>query len=233
MRKLSFLCIILLLCANSFAQHNYDNQGVIYSHGNNAVTIGNASISGNYDSQQSILEILNSGGGFLSIGRTNNVLNKIFIGATQYGNSLSFDKNTKFSFFGGGDLMTLRGIGLDGGIVTIGTNETPSGYKLAIGGKVIAEEMKVQLQSAWPDYVFDKNYNLWTIQEVDTYIKEHGHLHNIPSATEVKNEGIQLGEMNAKLLQKIEELTLYIIQQQEEIKDLQKSVLELKQDREK
>ncbi|MCF2875156.1 MULTISPECIES: hypothetical protein [unclassified Tenacibaculum] len=103
--------------------------------------------------------------------------------------------------------------------VGIGTTSIPDDYKVAIAGNVITEEIKVQLKTNWwPDFVFNKDYNLPTLEEVEKHIKEKGHLKNIPSAKEVKeNDGIELGEMNRKLLQKIEELTLYTIQQQKEL----------------
>ena len=101
-----------------------------------------------------------------------------------------------------------------GGSVAVGTLLAPTGYKLAIAGKTITEEVKVQLQTNWPDYVFEKDYNLPTLTEVELHIKEKGHLKNIPSAKEVEKNGFYLGEMDAKLLQKIEELTLYTIEQE-------------------
>ena len=70
----------------------------------------------------------------------------------------------------------------------------------------------------WSDFVFFKDYKLPTLKEVENHIKEKGHLKDIPSAKEVEKNGFFLGEMDAKLLQKIEELTLYTIQQQKEIK---------------
>ncbi|WP_299156982.1 hypothetical protein [uncultured Tenacibaculum sp.] len=112
---------------------------------------------------------------------------------------------------------------LQNGNVGIGTTTIPTGYKLAIAGKTITEEVKVQLKVNWPDYVFDKAYDLPTLKEVEKHIEEKGHLPNIPSAKEVKeNKGIELGKMNAKLLEKIEELTLYTIQQEKEIQELKK-----------
>ena len=107
-----------------------------------------------------------------------------------------------------------------GGNVAIGTLLAPTGYKLAVAGKTITEEVKVQLQTNWPDYVFEKNYELPSLAEVEQHIKEKGHLENIPSAEEVKKDGFFLGAMDAKLLQKIEELTLYTIQQEKEIQKL-------------
>ncbi|MFS4446116.1 hypothetical protein [Maribacter sp. 2307UL18-2] len=114
------------------------------------------------------------------------------------------------------------------GKVGIGTNDIPNGYKLAIAGSAIAEEIDVQLQGQWPDFVFKEAYELPSLKEVETHIRRKGHLQNIPSEEEVKEKGINLGEMDAKLLQKIEELMLYTIQQQKEIEDLKKEIQDLK-----
>ncbi len=97
------------------------------------------------------------------------------------------------------------------GHVGIGTSTIPNGYHLAVDGKVISEEVKVLLSEDWADYVFAEGYDLPKLEEVEKHIKEKGHLINIPSAAEVKADGIELGEMNRLLLEKIEELTLYII----------------------
>ncbi|TKC05241.1 hypothetical protein [Pedobacter frigoris] len=97
----------------------------------------------------------------------------------------------------------------------IGTNY-PNGYKLAVAGNMIAESVKVKLQGAWPDYVFAPSYKVPTLQETEKHIKEKGHLPGIPSASEVKANGVDLGDMNAKLLQKIEELTLHLIEMQKD-----------------
>lgn len=109
----------------------------------------------------------------------------------------------------------------DQGPVGIATQDVPQDYELAVGGKIIAEELLIKLQNNWPDYVFDKEYQLPSLREVAKYIKEKGHLMNIPSETEVAENGIQLGEMNAKLLEKIEELTLYTIAQENRIEQQQ------------
>ena len=104
------------------------------------------------------------------------------------------------------------------GSVGIGTKNT-LGYKLAVNGTIGAKEIKVEIASAWPDYVFSDDYNLMPINEVEDYIKKNKHLPEIPQADEVK-DGIALGEMNTKLLQKIEELTLYIIDLQKQVDNL-------------
>ena len=86
-------------------------------------------------------------------------------------------------------------------------------------------EVKIATYANWPDYVFKDAYNLPALEDVEQHIKEKGHLKDIPSAEEVKEEGFFLGDMNSKLLQKIEELTLYTIEQQKEI-DIQNNEIE-------
>ena len=107
----------------------------------------------------------------------------------------------------------------ENGDLSIGTIKS-DGYKLSVNGKIRATEVKVY--TGWADYVFKDNYKLPTLQEVESHIKEKGHLINIPSEAEVLENGIQLGEMNAKLLEKIEELTLYTLEQEERIEILEK-----------
>lgn len=93
--------------------------------------------------------------------------------------------------------------------VSIGSTNA-SGYRLAVNGKIRAKEIKVE--TSWSDFVFEEDYNLPTLEEVEKHIQEKGHLKDIPSEEEVEENGIFLGEMDAKLLQKIEELMLYVIE---------------------
>ncbi|WP_271768878.1 tail fiber protein [Aquimarina algiphila] len=106
------------------------------------------------------------------------------------------------------------------GDVGIGTTNPDS--KLTVKGKIHAEEVKVDLSVPAPDYVFTKDYKLLTIEEVQQHIKENGHLPNVPSATEMETNGVELGVMNMKLLEKIEELTLYTINQEKKLQEQQK-----------
>ncbi|MBP2833275.1 hypothetical protein J8281_13860 [Aquimarina sp. U1-2] len=108
----------------------------------------------------------------------------------------------------------------------VGIGTTTPDAKLTVKGKIHAEEVKIDLSVPAPDYVFKKEYDLLTIDEVQQHIQEKGHLPNIPSAKVMETEGVDLGVMNMKLLEKIEELTLYMIQQQKEIELLKISVLE-------
>ena len=98
------------------------------------------------------------------------------------------------------------------GNVGIGTTDS-KGYKLAVAGKAVAEEVNVKLQGNWPDYVFEKEYSLPSLESVQTYINQNKHLPEVPSAKEMEANGINLSEMNMLLLKKVEELTLYVIEQ--------------------
>ncbi len=111
------------------------------------------------------------------------------------------------------------------GVVGVGTPLTnnPNGYLLAVNGKVGAHEIRVEKTSeTWPDYVFAPAYRLPDLIQVEQYIQANKHLQDIPSAEEIKQNGHSIGDMDALLLKKVEELTLYIIQQQKEIEALKK-----------
>jgi len=111
----------------------------------------------------------------------------------------------------------------NGGAVGIGTTET-TGYKLAVAGKIHAEEVMVEHADNWYDFVFNENYDLQDIYELEKFVKQNKHLPDVPDEMEVKEKGINLGEMNGILLKKVEELTLYIIQQQKEIDELKQKI---------
>ncbi len=102
------------------------------------------------------------------------------------------------------------------GNVGIGTTIPDS--KLTVKGSIHSEEVKVDLSVPAPDYVFARDYNLTPLEKLQEYIKNYRHLPNIPSAKDMEANGVQLGVMNMMLLEKIEELTLYTLQQQKELK---------------
>jgi hypothetical protein len=110
---------------------------------------------------------------------------------------------------------------LSNGNVGVGT--TNPLHKLAVNGTIRAKEIIVDTD--WSDFVFEDDYELRSLEEIESYIKANGHLPEVPSEKEVKEHGVNLGEMQAKLLQKIEELTLYTIQQQKQIDELQQRLL--------
>ena len=112
------------------------------------------------------------------------------------------------------------------GNLGIGT-PTPAN-ELSVNGKVDADEFIVNPEIP-PDFVFEDDYTLRSLEQVKQYIDEHGHLPEIPSAAEMQAEGVAMGAMQMKLLQKIEELTLYLIEQQQQIADLKKTNEELRE----
>lgn len=120
----------------------------------------------------------------------------------------------------GGDRMFVH----PDGRVSIGIATPATGYMLSVNGKIISEEVRVELDVNWPDYVFKQDYKLPSLKQVESFIQKNSHLPGIPSAQQVKKEGIELGDMNKRLLEKIEELTLYLIQQNKMIETLENKV---------
>jgi len=119
----------------------------------------------------------------------------------------------------GGDLVMCT----SSGNVMIGTTTPAAGYILSVDGKIMSEELKVQLSGDWPDYVFHDKYKLPSLQNLEASIKINKRLPGMPSAAEVKKDGIIVGQMQTKMMEKIEELTLYIISLQKQIDELKKS----------
>lgn len=117
---------------------------------------------------------------------------------------------------------------LTNGNVGIGTTN-PGAYKLAVKGKIRAEEVVVE--TGWADYVFHKDYKLMSLHEVEKNIQEKGHLPGIPSAQEVKEQGVNIGQMQSKLLEKIEEMTLYVIELKKENDTLKERISSLEMNR--
>jgi len=148
-------------------------------------------------------------------------LNRRFTFNTVSENKFSFyvyneseSKNEKLYL---GSLYDEKALVVNGetGQVGIGTSTFSADYKLAVDGKIIAEGMKIEMSESWPDYVFASSYNLRPLSEVKTFIEENSHLPEVPSAQDVEENGVDVGQMDAILLQKIEEMTLYMIQLEE------------------
>ena len=134
-----------------------------------------------------------------------------------YGPHMTIDRND-------GDITISGDMDLEGDIemsgdMVIGTTSA-TGYKLSVGGKVICEELRVNLQADWPDYVFTDNYNLMPVNDLESFIEDNGHLPNVSPAAEMEKSGLEVGENQRMMMEKIEELTLYIIQLKNEIEEL-------------
>ena len=107
-----------------------------------------------------------------------------------------------------------------GGRVGIGTTSVDA--QLTVKGDVHAEEVRVDLTVPGPDYVFEEDYDLPKLESLKEYVQENKHLPEVPSASEMEAEGIDLGVMNMLLLKKVEELTLYLIEQNQQMEQLRK-----------
>jgi hypothetical protein len=132
------------------------------------------------------------------------------------------DNADQFDFLGAG--TSRMSINLSNGNVGIGVASPV--YKLEVCATIRAKEVRVE--TGWCDYVFEKDYKLRTVDELDKYINENKHLPGVASANEVETEGLNVGEMNKAMMEKIEELTLYVIQLSKDNKKLQEQIDALK-----
>lgn len=188
--------------------------------------IRNTVASNSYSGWGSAIEFYNNSNNIVSMAAHNEGGAKIISEASEYGwqHNLKFRvvKNNSYSSQTGIDALILASDGVASfpNKVGIGT-DTPGSYKLAVNGKIWATELNVALTNPGPDYVFEKDYRLPSLQEVQSYIREHKHLPEIPSAKEMEADGVKVGEMNMLLLKKVEELTLYVIALEERMKEME------------
>lgn len=112
----------------------------------------------------------------------------------------------------------------------IGTTTQATGYSVSVNGKIACEEVLVKDMNSWPDYVFSGNYPLMSLPELEKQILENNRLPGLPAATEVEENGFHVGEMQRLVLEKVEELTLYTIQQGKLIEQLQQQVTTLQEE---
>jgi hypothetical protein len=170
-----------------------------------------------YFSDNDFLKVANthptmSGGAILIPGNYQQNQGSILFYTNESGSVLA-DQN-----YTGAVSMTIRG----NGNVGIGTINPDA--KLAVNGTIHSKEVKVDVNIPVPDYVFAEDYKLKTLKEVEDYVKENSHLPEIPSAKEIDKNGLMLAEMNMALLKKIEELTLYAIEQEKKTETIMKYV---------
>jgi hypothetical protein len=143
---------------------------------------------------------------------------------------------SRFLLQADGNILHLGGTGLGSGPINImndgnvgiGTAD-PKGYKLAVNGNAIFTKIIVKNYGNWPDYVFSDAYKLPSLEETAQYIDERKHLPGIPAAKEIESaDGLDVADMNRRLLQKVEELTLYLIEEHKKVKQLEAEVASLK-----
>jgi len=111
-----------------------------------------------------------------------------------------------------------------GGNVTIGTTSPQQGYKLSVNGGIICEEIKVILDVPASDFVFETDYPLMSLEDLELFVKTNKHLPEVPSAAEFAENGYSVGQMDDLLLRKVEELSLYVIELQKQILELQSQI---------
>ncbi len=158
-------------------------------------------------------DVGNASGGFIQLGHTSEL-------------NIGIDNN-EIQARNNGAVYRLH-LNNGGGTVQIGNAIAPTTYSLAVNGKVICEELKIQASSNWADYVFADNYSLRSFDELRKYISVNHHLPNIPDAKTVETEGIVVGDMQRRMMEKIEELTLYILQLEEKSRAHDKEIELLK-----
>lgn len=229
-------------------------QSVYSSGGRNNILLGNEigiDLTGNNNNDnifighESAKELFNSNRnifignytGFQSQG-SNNIFIGHEAGVESNGNNLLFIENSAsltpliWGDFAE-DLLKFNGkVGVGYGFGNFPTEAGTvdvSSYNLFVNGGILTEEVRVMLKNQWADYVFEENYNLLKLEEVEQFIKENRHLPNVPSAQEVAENGIELGKIATIQQEKIEELTLYIIEQNKINKEQQREIDELKE----
>lgn len=183
---------------------------------NNELTLTNKKIGINKDNPEAYLHLFIPGSG--------QQINALDIDVETFGNSQNLNNSNflRIRDVGGNSTpFIIKGSG------NVGIGVSNPQNKLDVNGVVHAKEVKVDL-TGWADFVFEKDYHLPTLEEVEKHISEKGHLHNIPSEKEVLANGLSLGENQKLLLQKIEELTLYSIEQNKRIKNLEEKLLKNK-----
>lgn len=189
--------------------------------GNGGLRFGNAANlgAGSYSEKMKLTDAGNLGIGTSNPrGRTDIWGGSLFVTGADQSGTLVAGSQAGIAYLGCNTLTNSIAIAPNGrvGIGTISTND--AGYKLFVETGIRTRKVKVD-QTAWPDYVFHTSYNLRPLSELEQYIKEHQHLPEVPSAAEVEKEGLDLGDNQASLLKKIEELTLYVIEQNKKLEE--------------
>jgi len=202
--------------AVGYSALNYNSTGSFNTaNGNFALALNS---NGSYNTANGIYALYNNTSGF------NNTAIGYQAGSNETGSDKLYISNSGTNALIYGDFSTHQ--------ILLGVpNATGYTFKgsrtLNVVGGVLTDSIRVALAGDWADYVFEDDYQLKPLSEVEQFIKTHKHLPNIPSAKEIKNNGVNLVEMNTKLLEKTEELTLYIIEQNKKIEQQQKQIEEL------
>jgi len=170
---------------------------------------------------------LNESGIELGVNHVSGITTGISYVDFHYANGLYQDYNVRLINKNDGGLTLLGKLSINGDGVEYEPGYFNNDYSLAVSGGIICEKVQVRLKSTWPDYVFKPKYKLTPLSEVEKYIKENKHLPEMPSAETVYKDGVDLAAMDAKLLKKVEEMTLYMIELKKENEEMKKALKEL------
>jgi len=231
--KRLFLTSTFMLCSLLFVQAQSGNLTLGNSAGKKITTGNYNTILGrntgyNFLSGHSNV-FLGQSAGYTNTTGSNNVFLGVDAGFYETGSNklyINAGRSSNPLIYGEFD----NGIVKINGTLAVGTNNyNGSDYKLYVADGIRTEAVQIDAETNWPDYVFANNYQLSSLQELEAFIQKNSHLPNVPSAKEVNEKGINVVEMDATLLRKIEELTLYTIQQNKQIEALQKRLKQLEQ----
>jgi hypothetical protein len=128
-----------------------------------------------------------------------------------------------------GDTTPSLVVDLDSNWVAIGSEVPNPGYELSVNGQIVCEDLLIQDSSLWPDYVFEPGHPLRPLEEVEDFVRQNKHLPGVPTADEIERDGISVGEMKKRMMGKIEELTLYVIDQNQRLAAQQQELDKLRQ----
>jgi len=181
-----------------------------FSVGGNSLLSGTLNVSGSTNLATTLAV-----GNNASVGNNLSVTNNATVGNTL---SVTSNANVGANLAVNASATIGSDARVNGRVIVGNPASTPGTHAMYVNGSIVATEVKVALQANWPDYVFEPSYSLPNLNEWEQFISQNKHLPGVPSAAEVsQNGGIELGEMNRILLQKVEELTLLLISQQKQI----------------
>nr|WP_321485522.1 hypothetical protein [uncultured Draconibacterium sp.] len=207
---------------------HYVNSNTYISSGGGKVGIGTSSAREKLDVRGTVRVIPSSNNYSLLLDRIGGKATIKAINSSSNGNMVIDPASDGDAILLGHYVNSNTYLSTGGGQVGIGTTKVGS-HKLAVEGSIGAREIKVE-SSGWSDFVFDEEYELKSLDEIEKFIIANKHLPDIPSEAEVGKKGINLGEMDAKLLQKIEELTLYLLEMKKELSEVKEKNLALEEE---
>lgn len=232
MKKLILFLTFVLAYSLIYSQQwagSTTTSGLITREGN--VVIGGVGLSGSWSPNSRVLELQSIAGemSFLAFREGGSNSTSFDIGFKSNNYAALYSNQVPMLFVtNGGERMRINTNGKI--VIGQGVLSTPGTYNLYVSGGILTEKLKAALPSGsnWADYVFDSNYQLQPLSNVEAYIKTYKHLPGIPSASDlVKDSGIDVVQMFSKQMEKIEELTLYLINQNKQIESLKTRIIQL------